>query len=760
MNFYTICNQLGNKVVNYVNPIAKPTATLFGIITFASMSANWLLPSIQIRSFSHSKKITAAFLTITTLFLVYYKTFNTQNKKQVKTNSDDKVIAKPKLQTITYNKEETKNYVEASPRMKALHQKLNKKADLKRTPSLTKFVIEKTTYTILNYTNEEAYITATCQLYVDGCPKEISPSNCEFNECQTFQQLCDFYDSNESECKNQFNNENYLIFRFYTSALNEKKQNFSNDKNLEMRTALVKRFGIYWAENIIENVLELGQEAVNDLELFFSDNGSMLISKNKEYQLIEKINSGQCDIEKYARIMNLYSIICIKDPEFPVDYGLDTISSEIITKLSEKSPALLNSIINKKPFKPIWDQLKFRIYSKISNQTLFTILKLLDASSPRPNHFCIPSSPEIFNEIAEEVNNKVKKIYLSSNCVFPIFTPKLKESIHLGGVCHGMTLHMAKKILKHWNNDSFTFYKEVQAIALKYFATSTRGVYISQTVYSIILNKEHLWQGYLQGVQSTLKEETPIIRTTILFLIAVAYGVSEEKIISFVQQNGFTGEDFTTMTLFYKEANKTQGHSAIALLKSQGVIDMDAFEKFTKEIGIDNPEKQNLIVRTLQGFYHARHRLKRKFTNKALEQGFEDKSKIIASQIVRFTEILNSSHNCAKTSNQALYSNHGLDLNPVTMHASDDSERWQCFVANAEDGVYRLCLPGHDLCLIKKENDIYNLDPNCLLLQNKSLMKFKCDNKQAIQAVYRSISNTYPINLKFPWEFWRISNIK
>jgi hypothetical protein len=558
----------------------------------------------------------------------------------------------------------------------------------------------------------------------------------ELRLCHSFEQACAFHDQNKkSERYTDLFKENYgapELF-LYAIALKEPKIQFA---------ALQDRFGPFWGESVLDFALKSGKEAIDALIAFCKKAAANLVIRHsKEKELIDKIEKEPIESDLSERIFDVFAIV-------EVDYEtlrspMTKSAQAIIEKMYLESRETLMRLISKPHFLMIWNSLAAR-KPPLSDGLLLLVQNAVTRLKPEKNRFTTKLTGQMCTEIKKEIEQKINS-FDSSFLVQPKFSPATIDCIHLEGVCTGLVQHLAKYAVSIWDEDTFS--EKLCSFAEKHEVKVAKEVYLTHLVYSRMHQQEFQWRGLLKQIYSETTQSSPEVTASVIFLLCIVFGISEEKIYAFMKELGVKAADLKAIQNAFCE------HALVA-----GKFQRDAsFEGLVQEMKMLSSKQQSEALQLIKAFCLAQKMYGHTFDDIFLAED-KDPSRSIAMRIYKAAIATKSDvQSYATVVDRCLYTLSNLVLEEAMKHqAKDDLERWQEWVQKADSGAYQFVLPGHNICLVKRKGLVYVLDPQNLLLSNRELVQFSVKESASVESQYALFVKHYPLDKKRPWQFSKV----
>ena len=567
----------------------------------------------------------------------------------------------------------------------------------------------------------------------------------EFDACYTFDELCLFHECHKGreEYRELFKEKgDSLLLYFYKKAC----QNSAN--HLRCIQKLQALFGPFWAEEIIDYALTSRPEEVSRLIEFCKKADSWLfIRPEKKTELSYKIKNDE--LTTCEELFDLFEVLQVQYDTHST--SITSIIEAILEKTFSENRLLFITLISKSCFKNIWKHIKSR-KSNLPDKILIFIQNSACNKQTNHNKFSKCFNEKFLNEVHCEATEIMHKISSDPVLVLPKTEINSIDCIHVEGVCTGLVHDMAKQILTFWHDDFF--HDNLSSFVHKQQKTASKEVYLTHLAYAKIHQVEFQWRGLLRQVHSQLESASYEMQACAFLMLCKAYNISEEKIVNFIKDNNSKLID--SFIFILKDHINKLVFSAIGDLKQRGIINEKAFTELAVELGIKEAKEQALIKEVVLGFYYARKLFGRRYT----DHHFSEMMGNNKSTVMKLYHGALATRDDIKSYSQpvfsSLYHSSGHVLEEFNTHdAVDDFVRWKQWVEEASDGVYQFVLPGHQICLIKYDQEVYILDPNCPLI-DQALVHFSISDKGMRVANYNNLTKLYPQSQKQPWQFNKI----
>lgn len=482
-------------------------------------------------------------------------------------------------------------------------------------------------------------------------------------------------------------------------------------------------FGPCWFDQAIEIILERGPEVTEKLKTFCLQTPStpqLNLSLEANYELIKMIRQEKSDIKKYAKLLDLGAEIKFLNQD-QVAYSANALITEIINALYTYQKDLLIEIIQKPCFSVLWRKLQLT-KSTLNHEVTFFIQHQL--TSFNSNLFVVPLEQEKQIEITQAIKLEATRFSQYSRFLVPSKI-KPQELGHIGGCCFGVTLHLAKEIQSIWNSEEFE--ANLNNIVRKYDEQATQEAFVTQVAYLNLMELRPYWQDRFKALNDILHETTQDARVITLFLIAISYNLSKEKVITFMLENGYS-EESAALELLFTNIDFNHVAAKLSLFKKNAIKGKNEsakinFYSFLSAMGISSQDECQFISQVVESFYHV-HKIRGSGpTNLSESVSVATKHNMlkIFNALKNTYDPLDSVKLKEVALSNDIYASFNLCKNEIaTTPEEDDLLRVNSWLAQIDDGVYIMNLSekrtSHVCVFVCKQGKIYYIDPNYPLM--------------------------------------------
>lgn len=506
-----------------------------------------------------------------------------------------------------------------------------------------------------------------------------------------------------------------IVNIFYQTLLNESQTKTSSH--------LSRIFGYFWAEIILESILEQGQNAVDRLAAFLKKDNRVLLLKNPKYfEIVDKIKNGQCDILKYSGLFDLDIIVYKDDTRLaPVEHSV-----EIIKRLYTENQMALLEVVGKEYFKDLWKSKLFSaVRGKLGHEIIIYIQRaLVPGSFTKPNQYRMPLSKKKIQRLASEITEIERQFSQQRDLLLPDVIKFRSTEFGDGweGCCFGVNLDMINRILDIYDCNSFD--KNLKKIIKKNLKSVSPAQFAIQAAYSRIFDDFIYWSRFSRVLYELLILKGTNFKITVIFMFCLVFKFDKEKM-----SHLSTYEKRLLKTLFDNQKLVEIGVSSIRLikdhLKGHGLFERSLLDNWfqvlaVQKFSLESEEteifklEESSLSRWLEAILHFGKITKGKSgtfsaagVSPAAFKYIEGLKKGVKKSIVSIDPLA-----------RKIFNFKNVDFEPLSSTAVSHSDQLkEVFLKGT--GIYRVSLAfkdsAHDITVINRKERFYIIDPNMKL---------------------------------------------